>query len=244
MAWVLPHFRASQAGGFTYNFVVQEVSRRKALWLEVGALSAWIFLPDVVSTFSRDPAVGPQLPGGEWGSFGYLLGSVGGLCLLGLVLWMSGDPLSKFGLRKFKVHPDLWVVLGLVGLLVITQYLPYRSFMQSFDFSEFRRRGLAEIGFLRGALMILSWTASSVFSELFYRGFLITRLEELTKNVWIGVVAVAFIEALGSIVGGFQFFLITLGFSLPMGIAFVVRRSIWPLVIASVTMRILYAFLT
>jgi hypothetical protein len=237
---VLPDFHASNDGAYTYNFLVPEVSRRKALWLEVGTVSGWLFLPYLVPMLSRNPATMPRFLQGAWGSLDQIFVNLGGLCMMGLILWLSGDPLKIFGIRRFRVHPDIIVSVGLIALLVGTQYIPHR--IQLGAASEEVRRLMG----VKGGGETILWGLDSLLSVTFgvlVRGYLIARLEELTLNVWIGVVAVAVLNSLSYFLVDPASALVRLGAELALGIAFVKWRCLWPLMAGQLTLSYVFDFL-
>ncbi|MGV3616879.1 MAG: CPBP family intramembrane glutamic endopeptidase [Fimbriimonas sp.] len=206
---------------------MQEVPRRKALWLELGALTAWILFPILVGPFIRQHSSGAYDALSPWFNVESGLAYLGQALLLLFVLWVSGDRWKRFGLRRLR-WTDALVAAFLTACVLCVQVLPSRMAIQDLD--EYRRLFPPPHGFAIGASIVFAVGTGVFFEELFFRGYLIHRLEELTGNVWIGVVASAFFFGFYHLYQGpFSAFL-ALGIGLTYGIAFVGCRSLWPIV--------------
>jgi len=207
-----------------------EVPRRKVLWLEVGAMFA---LADL-GLLAQYMLYGRGTYFAEFSSPRYnvqlLFTTLGILLPLVFVLWISGDRWSFFGLSRLRFNDCVWIrVLLALGFLSSMLYAAPINSPELAELGDWYSRPITPTSKIT-ALATLSVTA--VWEEVYYRGYLVTRLEELTKNVWMGVVVSSMLFAAGHIYQGPRGVLFTLGFGLLYGIAFVHRRSVWPLAIA------------
>lgn len=220
-----------------------EVPHRKALWLEVAALVGFLLLPKLVPTiallpqlrsFVGSPYLNPFHPRNPWLNVERSLAYVAIILPVVFIVWSSGEGWKAFGLRRWRMLPDLLIAALLGALLLAVQYFPKRILWRDQLTPEIVSI-LVPHGLAAGASIVLVASVGALFEELFFRGYLISRLEELTGNVWIGVVISAFFFCFGHLYEGMLPAALTLGMGLAFGIAFVGRRSIWPLVLAHAT---------
>jgi len=146
------------------------------------------------------------------------------------VMFASGDPLSRFGLRKINLTRDLqWFVVASVAVAFLywgcyTVY-PDRWAVLTKPWDSYLT--LAPVWLLASHMLLVG-----IAEELFYRGYLITRLEELSGSTWLAVLVQALFFGSVHSYEGFTGMVVTALFGTIMGIAFTQARSIWPLVLA------------
>lgn len=203
-----------------------EVSRRRALWIEVITLSVWLIVPGIVSGL----LYGRQASGDRYSASALverIVWGFGNLAILSFIVWNSGDALSQFGVRRFRAIRDLPLGLLIAILLYGSFILPIRIH-RGFDVAQTAHRLFSPDGL---PLLSLSLTSILVFvcvEELLFRGILIPRLEELSGNVWIGISVSAILFAVGHVYQGW--FGVARAFALGImnGVAFHRTRSLWP----------------
>jgi membrane protease YdiL (CAAX protease family) len=221
---------------------MQEVPRRKALWLEVGAFVAWIVFADLNNVGSYSYWEHWFNPFRPWPNITSGLASLGTLLVVAFVMWSSGDRWKAFGIRRFQWKTDVLLTIFLTALLVSLYYLPVR-FSPNSDIVRSRELYPAPETLLVGISVAFSIAMAVLFEEVFFRGYLISRIEELSGNVWVGVVVAAGIFGFGHLYQGLLGGVLALGMGLAFGIAFVGRRSIWPLAIAHFCCNLTIAYL-
>ena len=167
-----------------------------------------------------------------------LSGVVSGVTLL--VIRRSGEPWSKFGLRKFQPGTDLG--LGAIAfLLVLGVYLvgsdALRAVLDLFYTPYEVRQLLAHhtrivhpVDGIEAAMGVITMICVSFTEELVMRGYLIPRMEQLLRWTWCGVLVSAGVFAYGHLYQGIGGAWQAFGFGVVFGVVFVYTRRIWPLV--------------
>lgn len=218
------------------------VSRRKAVAWEVAALTGWMTLPSIPYLFVALPfAIDPISKVSPVANVNFTLHSVA-LCLpLLFVLWSSGDGGRQFGFDRFRWRVDPALAIGLFALGALV-YFPLQPLFREQSL-EFQNRGTPQG--LPIALSIASLVLVAAFEEeLFFRGYLIPRLEELTGKTWVAIVVSAAVFGGGhfyqGMIGGLGAFL----FGLLFGVVFTARRSIWPLTLAHAALNAALTYVT
>lgn len=219
---------------------MQEVSRRKALILEVGAVLGWMFIPALARFAGPGPRYTLPSPVDATPNLSIAFDTLAVLVLLGFIVWISGDPLKTFGLRRIRLHPDLLAAILLALLLTASRIMPYWSEWIAYFKSPYRTT-IFNAGSTVGISILLMMIANAVQYEFIFRGYLIPRLEELTQNVWVGVVVSALLFASSAwLWSGWLAGTLLFGEGLALGIAFVATRSIVPLVAAQLIMPFIW----
>ncbi len=214
---------------------MKEVSRTKALWLEVGAIAAFLGLGNLLAPFAYyGYPTGPS--GTRYDVNLHLLGThLGSIALVLFVLWNSGDALEKFGLRRFGGFNDL-ALTGLLGILLSAVYLlPNRGSSGYPNFDPLRPTN--PIPLVTGVIEVV---IAAFFEELTCRGLLVARLEELTAKPWLAVlVSSCFFASLHTYQGwtGVFYAFVT---GLILSIAFSSRPSLWPVTIAHAALNLTF----
>lgn len=219
---------------------MQEVPRRKALIIEVGALTGWVVLPMLLYPFVFPGFMDPFDHVLPWVNVHSGLATVGHILPLLFIIWASGDGWTAFGLGRVRWHVDGAIAITLFVLLCILALLPFQWPMQPIP--EELRATMMPKGPGIALSIIFMAVVGAFFEELFFRGYLISRLEEITGNIWIGVVASSIVFAYGHLYQGVIATLGILGFGLVFGMFYVGRRNIWPLAVAHAAYNIFLTY--
>jgi membrane protease YdiL (CAAX protease family) len=158
-----------------------------------------------------------------------VIGEVPRLGLYLFVMYASGDPLSRFGLRRVDWRRDL-IALGL-ALLVLTAYCGYEL---PRPLTPTTLRLLTSVaGRLAPVwLLAIKYLLVGAYEETAYRGYMIPRLEELLGSTWIAVIVQGVFFGLVHSYQGLRGMVVTGLFGLGMGTIFARYRSVWPLALA------------
>lgn len=172
-------------------------SGNRAKWIrwEFGVLLAfwltYLFIPSVLE-YTLTPYTAQP--------YRYLLGigpSVGLVVLLLWILWMSGDDLEMFGIRRPGWGEAKWLGFLALVLLGVRAYSVYRwgaLFAPDGSFLAQMREGLRYFHLGKVPLQFIYFLAPAGFEELLYRGAIQARAQEISGNTWgaIGGTAVLF----------------------------------------------------
>lgn len=82
--------------------------------------------------------------------------------------------------------------------------------------------------------VLFAVTIGAIFEEVFFRGYLVSRLEELTGQGWIGVAASGLLFGYCQLYLGVVSAAVAMAMGVVGGIVFLKRRSVWPLIVAHV----------
>jgi len=162
-----------------------------------------------------------------------ILRNLAGTTLILYVLWSSGDSLAQFGLRRESWKTAAPYTVGLLALISIFPILKTRA-------SGVQLLNAPTLGIESPLAVFVAvlQTVAYAFSGMLIFGYLIPRLEEMTKRspMIIAVPVIAFflgsrfsygmslLDVLSEIFTGICF-----------GVVFWVNRSLWPLVVAYAT---------
>jgi len=208
----------------------QPVSRRRILTLEVAAVSSLIVLPALASATLHYNVGSNSSTKFDFGTIVYdILLRVGVPAVILFVLWASGDALKRFGIVKWEWAKDLPLTIFTFGVMVLTLYA-YR-FIRGRDVWP-SHSPPSESLWLRYALIAVYYFFVGLREELFYRGYLIPRLAELSGKTAVGVIVSALLFGLQHLYQGWQSALLTVVHAVLLAGLFLARRSIWPLVLA------------
>lgn len=221
---------------------METVSRRKALWIELGVVLSLFWLPNLVNGLAyyfASPLRSPfRLP---FDLTALLTGSthlVGAIAAVLFIAWVSGDGLAAFGIRRLP----WWQVLSATLATFIAIYLVMFSLEWSMHtlVPEFYKSERMAHMTLRPqydyrsspALVTVHFAFSSFAEELIMRAYLITRLRELTGKMWIGVFVSTALFAVYHIYQGQTAVVSVFGVGLALAVSFTASRSIWPAALA------------
>lgn len=206
------------------------ISRRRMLILEVLAISSLIVLPAIGSALF-DYNVGPNHTARhDNGTIINLICLRVGLPLLILfVVWTSGDGLKRFGITKWEWSRDLPYTFLAFGTMILTHY-GYRWLRGRHGLPHFVPP--EEDAWIRLTFIGIYYLVVGFREELFYRGYLIPRLSEITGKTGIGVTISSLLFGMQHLYQGWQPALFSVFHAFFLSALFLVRRSIWPLVIA------------
>lgn len=148
------------------------------------------------------------------------------------IAWMSGDSLEMFGISKLHLRDLGWLAMALA--ISVPLFLgPYSSLAHQ---SEKTWLGpsyaLSEFQINRSLIALPLYLLPAAFEEIFYRGLLQTRAQEITGSKWGAIGGSAALFAMAHLYQGPQ----ALPWILAFGLVFSFLRSrgcpLWPLVAA------------
>jgi membrane protease YdiL (CAAX protease family) len=147
------------------------------------------------------------------------------------VLWLSGDPWSRFGLVRPVWEKD--VILGLVLYLAVAMlYLALRAPWSGFTNWTPMQLLPAQTGANRIVLLLATSCADGFSEELIGTGYLIARFESLVGSTWkallLSIVLAVFMHLHKSAWG----LLYSALSAAVWGLSFCLTRRIWPAAIA------------
>lgn len=206
---------------------VPELSRRKVLTIEVGAILAWILLPSLLypAVYRQDvPPIDPRFP--VW-NVHHAAASLANLLPFLFVLWNSGDGWKSFGFDRWRWRQDLaWMTRALVAggvIYSVVDLIP--GAFNTIDLTAPRGVPIA--------LSIAFLALIGAFSEeVIFRGYLLTRFEELFGIRKAAILGSALVFGFGHLYQGVGGLIAAALFGVLYGFVFSKRRSIWPLVFA------------
>lgn len=150
------------------------------------------------------------------------------------LIWMSGDSFEMFGIRRPQKSDYAW----LAGLAVIEflekSLLRYRLFAHLQESRLFPKGYLDMLAALNPAQTLINFVVyliPAAAEELFYRGIIQTRAQEIANNAWVAIGTSAALFSISHIYQGPQ----NLPYHLWFGLLFSFARwkgcSLWPLIL-------------
>lgn len=215
-----------------------DIERRRAVWLEIGALT----LSGVLPSFTAGLLYPGRFPVfWDWKFCIYAL--VTGLSELSVVLfilWNSGDPLESFGFVKPRVSRDSGLAVTIFLVYGCGVIAPGKAINPSPYYNVPWAWWISMPLSLVLALAAIVLMAS--LEEVLFRGALITRFEEQFNHKWIAVLASAVLFGLAHSYQGLLGVSMAFAFGLLAGYIFVTCRSLWPTIVGHVLINCLWAF--
>jgi membrane protease YdiL (CAAX protease family) len=205
------------------------IVRGKALVIELAAMVGWVTLPVLSGMFPVQLRTDVFHRTNPLVNLNHGIGFLGLMLPVLFVIWASGDGWKEFGIRRIRWGVDALWCLGFfaVGTLL---YIPFKPEAPT---AHVHPQGVPV------ALSILFLAAiAATFEELVFRGYLISRLEEVTGKTWVGVTVASVLFAIGHFYQGPAGAMGALIFGLLASGAYVARRSIWPLTVAHMAVNI------
>jgi len=206
-----------------------EVNRNRIIGLETLAVSA-LLLPRILAPFV--PAYGRP----AHYSIGSEIISTAQFFVLGVVvlfiIWSSGDPLADFGIRK-EPWPKTVIAsfLLLAVLLILCAFRVYSYGLPTPGMGT--QPAPSPLALLVSAINCL---VASAATQLIAFSYLITRLRELTGSIYWAVAISTAVFLLSFTTFTAHHFFLELVTNCAQGLclaaAFVVTRSIWPLIVS------------
>jgi membrane protease YdiL (CAAX protease family) len=204
---------------------MENLYRKKALWIELSVVILWLVLPSILTQFiSYKTSRGTN---GDVYHIVYALAYIGRVGALGFIVWQSGDSFSSFGIIKDSLPRVALIVIVLLALdaammaiMNPSHILPHVSpsaFSHDSSSSWFSR-----ISFI---------VAAATMEELIYRSYLITRLKELLGSAEWAIVISFILFGCIHIYRGTPGFISASAFGLILSIAFVRTKSVLPIAI-------------
>lgn len=205
-------------------------SRRKAVRIEIVVVLAAFLLASIMPTPYSFRLFIWDIEASR------IIQDLSGAAVLLFIIWMSGDDLASFGITKPNLQSDAFPTVVAVGLTVAYHYgRAALSPGSSFEFYEpYAPHHQWEWG-----LLLLSLVCSSIFQELFLRGYAITRFREFFGSTPIAVVASAMCFGIWHVSYGGLFVLDSAVFGLIYACVFVAWPRLLPLVIAHTVANVL-----
>lgn len=159
------------------------------------------------------------------------------------ILWLTGEPLSQFGICRLRPLRDMTVgivVCGLgwiIPLFIMIVIAPIVASIVSDTASDVSFEGPTTT--IHFVLLPLAMIANSIAEELVMRGYFIVRLRQIGLSTVQAIVASTFLFAgyhlYQGVWGAIHVFFIGLVYA----IAFVVVQRLWPVVIAHTLMNLI-----
>jgi membrane protease YdiL (CAAX protease family) len=159
-----------------------------------------------------------------------------------VLIWLSGEPWSNFGLSRLR---PLWHLFGAGILCLVTRrvlslsnglFIDWlREWMHPEDFQhlfEDSGRWVAPHGGYGILVAIVVSLCIGFSEELVYRGVLLHRFEQLFRSTWIAVLLTSLLFAAMHYPSGILSVWNALGLGLVFGTVFAMFRDLWPLVFA------------
>lgn len=200
--------------------------RRLIVRWEIATVFGAYFVPSVLSGllypyWRRGTGVRENLDDIAW--------SIGGILLIGFVLWVSGDELQRFGIQRAK-KADFWrVPLLFIGIawpaIIYFVRQPYPEY-------EAIREAMRPDNALTWSLLVVATLANVLFQELFARGYMLIRFEEVFSSRTSATLISSALFGIWHFYGGVNYVMITFVIGLIFSWAFWKWRSLWPLVAA------------
>ena len=206
---------------------MKELDRRTRLWIELAIVSLWLIAPSLLSQLvvysTHSVPVSRELQ-----RFVSTITQVGGIAALLLVLWSSGDSLASFGIVKEKAGRFLLVTVILFAIsFAITKTLDTKH-----TIAVVTAEGLQGRSALSWSSSVFYLSIAAAMEELLYRGYLITRLQELLKSKeWAMLISFLIFGAIHAF-RGWKGFIGSAVFGFVLAITFVRTRSLSPLIAA------------
>jgi membrane protease YdiL (CAAX protease family) len=158
-----------------------------------------------------------------------------------LVLFMifrSGEPLSLFGLKRFRIGPDLF---GAIGVYILSR-VAYRLlwvvifFLEQHSLIQVSRHSYNSWAPPSGAgayaILFVSSLSNGFAEEILVRAYLITRFEQLFESTGLALFFTTALFASYHIYQGTSGVISVACFGLVYGSLFCLFRRLWPLALA------------
>jgi membrane protease YdiL (CAAX protease family) len=203
------------------------------LWLEVLAVLSLFYLPALffgtVSLWEQDEKQTPMI----LRELHYLIYSIQEVCPLLLIIALTKDRWSLFGIVRPKWITDLLIglVLWMLGMMAYNKVFAISVPYMSENSTTAALAGLSHWGPTEYLILFISYCINSFKQELFMRGYLIPRFERLLGATWLAVLASSILFSSYHIYQGFGGVINAFVFGAVYAIAFCAFRRIWPLCI-------------
>ncbi len=222
-----------------------DVRQKTILSLEVAVLMMALYVPTILQELTEPSGMllnsFSQLF--SYHSFSYIAVRVGRVAVIAFTLWVAGDlRLLNF---RFKVRPDIAILC--VGLpLTIALELEGRFLNPSHGNRAFTPSAMSHASPWMLALAIVALVGGTVFEEIFFRGYLMSRFEAISGNRWAALCLSTVLFALGHTYQGAYGPIHATIFGLIMGLIFMYTRRLTTVAIihAAVDLAFLYLMLT
>jgi membrane protease YdiL (CAAX protease family) len=172
----------------------ESIARRRTnyLWIETSVILL-VYLVPLIFTSEADmyglTGKRPPLPF-LYHALHFIITDIGQIALVLFIIWRSGDPPIRFGLKPFRIGRDLFGGILICAILRIAYHATWwslRTFMSRERYFAIAHSG-SGIGYNppsgapEFALLAVMCLFSGLVQELVMRAYLITRLEELLES--------------------------------------------------------------
>ena len=214
------------------------------LWLEVFVILSLTWLPTVLNELA-----GPSYP-----TYNLFLAAArffqlfGGTAIILFLVWTADGSVTIFGFSKPNWNRDSLVAICLVVAAFLIYLVPRQLLSPDTVLALERHRTLSTstrfvIHDIPMTATIIVLAASVLFEEVLFRGYLISRLQELLGNSWNAVVVSAILFCAVHLYQGPIGIFSAMGLGVVTGIAFVMTKRLWPSLVAHLAIN-LYSVLT
>lgn len=197
---------------------------RRAMWAELTAVLAVGVIPNLSNAITSLSTSFPALP--PWADAFQLI--VASCCSIFVTLYLihqSGESWQRFGLVRFSVWD---ILLGFI-LLLVAQIIFTRSVF--FTLAGAPTLDRAPRPAVENLMMVVKYIFSGTAEEIVTRAYLITRLTELLRSRGWAVLVAGLLFGSYHLYQGWHDCMLVCIFGIAYGIAFLLIRRIWPLVI-------------
>ena len=208
---------------------MKELDRRKFLWIELGVVYLWLIIPYLLNGFFAGGRA--SIPDDHiFRRITETATPLGDVAALAFILWISGDSLKSFGFAKEK----FWRFLVTTGIILAIEILV--------EVITFRGNALPTflISFPAGP-RLLPWVTfttylivGTTFEEFLFRGYLITRLEELLGRTEWAILVSTFTFGLAHSSRGWIGIVGSLAFGITYAVIFARTRSLVSIIVSRV----------
>jgi membrane protease YdiL (CAAX protease family) len=162
----------------------------------------------------------------------------GRIALVLYLIFRSGEPLSRFGLRRFGILPDLFGAIGIYILLrvsvrivfIVLTFLEQHSLMQISHHNY--GTSISPAGLVDDGILVLMCLTIGFSEELMYRAYFITRFEQLFESTGLALLFSDLLFGGVHIYQGEHGFISAAITGLLYGSIFCLFRRLWPIAIA------------
>jgi membrane protease YdiL (CAAX protease family) len=178
-----------------------------------------------------------QLPDERWDNV--MITAIAGLVTIlaaFLMVRSAGQPLSAIGWRVNDVLSDTGI--GLLSVFCVYAFMMLVAMIVALINPEILERTTQAQRAIKETIppasipaLILMMVFVSVWEEVVFRGFLLTRLYTLFRRWWVAVIIGALLFAVGHIYQGVVATMVIGGIGIVLGLLFVWRRSLLPPVV-------------
>lgn len=211
------------------DYSAENKGRKRALLYEVVIALSILWVPSVL-TGLRDFFDPVRVHSTPVGSLYSVIMDVARIALPVFLVWNNGEPLKKLGLRRPRPS-DLMLALMVFAMTIVIErggYALVRPLWHLAGALTYRRPHFS----YSPVLLAVQVSAAVAFEEVLCRGYLCTRLMELSGKRSIAILVSAAIFALPHIYQGWLPLPVHFAFGVLYATLFLRYRVLWPLIAA------------